>query len=166
MKTLAAAAVLVACAGCSTVAPASWAGGAGGGTRTSTDHGPVSRGTANLTRNGKPYLVLLTAGCEPTSVTGGPWGGGLIKALDGREVKWSCDTWDGVTGRLIIGGEKFRLDHGAVVFIDMRDGKVVTEQVAVDMQQFDGGPVEERLKVIATTNEQIARFLAACDLPR
>jgi hypothetical protein len=126
----------------------------------------VSRGVANLTRDGKPYLVLMTAGCEPKSVTGGPWAGGLIRGLDGREVKWTCDTWDGVSGRVIIGGQKLKLEQGGVVFIDMRDEQMVIEQVAVDMQQFTGGTVEERLKVIAATDERVARFLTACDLPR
>jgi hypothetical protein len=164
MKTLAAATILVACAGCATPGPASWGGSAGGATHTTND-GSGSRGVTNLTRDGKPYLVLLTAGCEPKSVANGPCAGGIIKALDGRELKWTCDTWDGVSGRLIIGGEKFRLDQGAVVFIDMRNEKMVIEQAQVNLL-VKGNTLEDRLKWIALTDDRIARFLAACDSPR
>jgi hypothetical protein len=166
MKTLAAAVVLVACAGCATVGPASWAGSAEGGTRTTSERGSVSRGIATMTRNDKPYLVFLTAGCEPVNAASGPWAGGTIKALDKRELKWTCDTWDGVTGRVLINGQKFKLDQGGMFFVDMRDGNMIILQAAVDMQQLFGGPIEQRLKELATSDERIARFLAACDLPR
>ncbi len=164
MHKLVAAAVLT-CAGCAVLSSEGW-GGAAGGSSYTTDSGTVHRGVACLTREGKPYLVILTADGEPTHVSGGPPGSGSIKAADGRDVEWSCSTRDGVTGKLVIGGSPFRLEDGEVVLVNLHAGRIVVEQVSVDMSQLEGAFVEDRLKALATTDTRIARFLQVCESPK
>jgi hypothetical protein len=166
MNKLSVIAMLLAAVGCRGLMfeSGSW-GGAAGSSSYTTDHGTVHRGLSNLTRDGKPYLVLQTAGGEPTDARGGPPGSGTLKAADVREIEWICSTHDGVTGKLVIGGEQFRLENGAVILVDLRGGRMVVEQAFVDMRLFEGGSVEERLKAIAGTNTRVAGFLKASESP-
>jgi YD repeat-containing protein len=157
------AAALLACSGCHTFETASWGGGGGSCSRT-TDAGTVHNGIAHLAKDGRPYLVLITAGGGSGRVSGGPPGSGSVTAADGRQVEWSCDTRDGVTGKVVIAGQKFRLEDGGVFFLDVRGGGVVIEQAAADMALLEGGFVEERLK--ALPDPRIAGFLQASESPR
>src|SRR5438067_1724121 len=95
--------VLIAALGCTSLRSDGW-GGAGGSSSHSTDHGTVHRGLAELTRNGQPHLVMLTPGGEVTHVSGGPPGSGTVRTPDGRDLKWTCDTRDGVRGKVVIDG--------------------------------------------------------------
>jgi hypothetical protein len=160
-------AVVTLFSGCVGLAPetGSWSG-SGAGSSFSTDLGTVHRGIANLSQDNKPYLILLTAGGEPTKVNGGRTGSGQIKAVDGSEIIWTCDTRDGVTGALVIGGRRYRLEDGGIVLVDMRGKKLVVEQAIVDMSQLQVDNLEIRLKSLAESDKRIARFLQACDKPQ
>src|SRR5262245_57247470 len=108
MKTLGAV-LLLAALGCNSLRSVGW-GGAGGSSSHTTDSGTVHRGLAELTRNGQPYVVLLTAGGEVTHVSGGPPGWGTVHLPDGRDIKWTCDTPNGVAGKVTIDGQVFKLE--------------------------------------------------------
>jgi hypothetical protein len=97
-------------------------GRAGGSSSHSTDLGTVHRGLAVLTRNGQPYLVLLSAGGELVQVSGGPPGSGTVRLPDGRDVRWTCETRDGARGTVVIGGQSFKLENGPVYLVDLRSG--------------------------------------------
>jgi hypothetical protein len=159
--------VVLLYSGCAGLAPetGSWSGG-GAGSSFSTDLGTVHRGIANLSLDNKPYLILLTAGGEPTAVNGGRTGSGLIKAVDGSEITWTCETRDGVTGEVVIGGRRYRLENGGIVLIDMRGKRFAVEQAIVDMSQLQADNLEVRLKSLAESDRRIARFLQACDKPQ
>ncbi len=166
MKTLVAAVVLAASVGCTgLMTDSGWGAGGGSGSYT-TDHGTVSRGLAVLTRENRPYLVLLSAGGCATGVRGGRSASGTIQAPNNRTVEWSCNTRDGVNGKLVIDGKEFRLEDGGVVLVDLRRGGTVVEQAAIDMKLFEGAMVEEELEAIAASDERVARFLKACDSPK
>ena len=160
------AAVLLACAGCATLPkPESWGGG-GGSCSQITDKGTANFGIGHATRDGRPYLVVIPAGGGCGQISGGPPASGNVRAADGRVVQWECTTKDGVKGRVKINGEVFRLEDGGVFFIDLRDGRTVVEQAAVDMALLAGGFVEQQLKVLAASDERIARFLRESESPR
>lgn len=80
-----------------------------------------------------------------------------------RTVEWFPVTRDGMTGKIVIGGEKLRLEDGGVFRVDTRNG-VTVEQTAVDMRLLEGD-VGKRLKTMAATDGR--RFLhgKACDSP-
>ncbi|HEV3386841.1 MAG TPA: hypothetical protein VG097_18635 [Gemmata sp.] len=160
-------AVVLLYPGCLSPAPetGSWVG-SGAASSFSTDLGTVHRGIANLSLDNKPYLILLTAGGEPTKVNGGRTGSGQIKAVDGSEIMWTCDTRDGVTGEVVIGGRRYRLENGGIILVDMRGKKLAVEQAIVDMSRLQVDNLEVRLKSLAETDKRIARFLQACDTPR
>ena len=167
MRKLLVMAMLLAAVGCYSLMSesGSWGGG-GGGSSYSTDRGTVQRGLATLTHDDHTYLVVITSGGAPTHVSGGPPGSGTIQGADGRALEWTCNTRDGVTGKLVIGSEKLRLEDGGVILVDMKDGRTVVEQASVDMRLFEGGSLEDRLKVIAATDTRVAGFLKAAESPR
>jgi hypothetical protein len=158
MKKLAC--LVLACAGCASFHSEGW-GGAGGSSSYSTDHGTVHRGLAVLTRDCHPYLVMLTAGGEATQVSGGPPGRGTVKLSDGRDIRWTCDTPDGVAGKVTIDGQQFRLEQGQVFLVDLRGGTKV-EQVMVEPALLEGATDAQRLKA----DDRVARFYERTELPR
>lgn len=153
--------VLFAALGCASLCSEGWGGGGGSSSHT-TDYGTVHRGLAELTRNGQPYLVMLTAGGQVTHVSGGPPGSGTIHTPDGRDLKWTCDTREGVWGTVVIDGQPFRLETGQVFLVDLRGGKTVVEQLSVTPEFLEAGADEERLK----TDGRIARFFERTEMPK
>jgi hypothetical protein len=153
--------VLIAALGCFSLRPEGW-GGTGGSSSYTTNQGTVHRGLAALTRNGQPYLVMLTAGGQVTQVLGGPPGSGTIHTPDDRTLKWTCDTRDGVLGKVAIDGQPFRLENGPVFLVDLRGGKMVVEQLAVTPEFLREDVTEQQLK----TDDRIARFFARTELPK
>jgi hypothetical protein len=139
--------------GCAAFRSEGW-GGAGGSSSYSTDQGMVQRGLSVLTRHGMPYLVILTVGGEAAQVAGGPPGRGTVRLPDGRDIKWICDTPNGVTGKVTIDGQSFDLEQGQVFLVDLRDGKAVVEQITIAPELMDVATDEQRLK----TDARIARF--------
>ena len=80
-------------------------------------------------------------------------------------VEWECDTPDGRAGRVTIGTERFELQKGPVFLVNLRDGKTVVEQLAIDFDQLQGGVIEQRLKVVAQSKRRLAAFLKFCETP-
>jgi hypothetical protein len=166
MSKLALTACVFACAGCALLkSDEGWGGGGGSGSYT-TDGGTVSRGLAVLNRDNRPYLVVLSAGSATKSVKAGRAASGTIQAPDSRTVEWTCVTKDGVTGTVTVGDRKLRLENGGLILVDLRGGQTVVEQAAVNVGRLEGAAVEDRLKVMAATDERVARFLNACESPR
>ncbi len=159
-------AAVVLYSGCVGLTPesGSWSG-SGAGSSFSTDYGTVHRGLAQLSVDDKPYLILLTAGGEPTKVTGGHMGSGQIKRADGSEITWTCETRDGVTGEFVIAGKRYRLEDGRIVLVDMRGKRIVVEQAIVDMSRLQADNLEERLKSMASSEKRLARFFQVCETP-
>lgn len=145
--------------------PGSWGGGsAGHGSDTPT--GRINYGVAHLTLNDRVYFVLVSEGASGASCRSGPPASGTLRPADGREVEWACDTRDGRTGRVTVGGERFELVNGSVFLVNLRSGRTVVEQVAVEDAQLQGGFVEDRLKAAAGSNERLAAFLKLCETPK
>ncbi|HEX4609511.1 MAG TPA: hypothetical protein VH092_15035 [Urbifossiella sp.] len=143
-------------------------GGWGGGCAShssDTTTGRIDYGVTHLTLNGRVYLVLVSAG-GAGSCHAGPPASGTLRTPDGRALEWTCDTRDGRAGRVTIGAERFELDKGAVFLVNLRDGKNVVEQVAVEGAQLQGGNPEDRLKAAANSNERLAAFLKLCETPK
>ena len=156
-------AMVLACAGCAglTSVPDSFRGSC-----SSSNNQMVSQGIVQLNWGDRLFLIMLTAGGGPSQVTAGTTSGaGTIKRADGLELSWTCDTHDGVTGTVTFGSQKFRLEDGGLMLVDLRGGKFHVEQAVVDMSHFEGGNVNERLKSEAVTDERIARFLQTCNSP-
>jgi hypothetical protein len=141
----------------------------GGGCSSHFSDGKAGRtdwGVSYLTLDGRVYFVLVSAGGSGGRCGGGPPGSGTLQATDGRAVAWACDTPDGRTGRVTIGAERFELEKGPVFLVNVRDGKTVVEQVAVEARQLQGGVIEDRLKVVTQSNERLAAFLKVCETPK
>jgi hypothetical protein len=156
------AATVLACAGCASVSD-SWCGSFNSST---SDNKNVSQGLVQLNFENRLFLIVMTAGGQPTQLTGGAnTGAGKIKRIDGLELSWTCDTRDGVTGVITFGSQKFKLEDGGVILVDLRGGKFRVEQAIADMSHFEGGNIDERLKSEAITDERIARFLQVCNSP-
>ena len=154
-------ATVFACAGCAHLSPDSPAG---------SSHSPppdnwiVNQGVVQLNFENRLFAVLMTAGGQPTALTGGNnTASGKIKRVDGAELLWTCDTADGVTGVITFGSQKFRLEDGGVILVDLRGGKFRVEQAVADMSHFEGGDINDRLKSEAITDERLARFLQTCN---
>ncbi|QJW98675.1 hypothetical protein [Frigoriglobus tundricola] len=180
MKKLVVGAVL-ACAGCFArpTELASW----GSETRSTsfyTENGLFHLRCAEQRRNDREYLVILVAGGEFMRASGVPQGmghlhgSGRIRCADGRDIDWASDTRDGARGKVVIGEQTLRLEDGGLVLVDVRGGKVVIDQLAVELSQFDSdaapepqafnaGITYEQLKAIGETEPRMAAFIKACE---
>jgi hypothetical protein len=118
----------------------------------------------HLTLNSQVYCVLVSEG-GGGSIHGGPPASGSLRGPDGREVEWLCDTPDGRSGRVTIGGRQFKLENGAVFLINLRDETTPVEQVVVDTGVFECSSVsvDDGLKAAAQSNERLAAFLKECE---
>jgi len=75
------------------------------------------------------------------------------------EIKWSCETADGVTGTVTIGEEKFDLAKGKFFHVAFDGKKPQIKQLMVDMAKYDeGATTEERLLAAAKTAREIGPF--------
>src|SRR6516165_1126375 len=100
---------LAACflpAGCS--GGHSWGGGSEG------DHGSKEGVTfdydiTSLTCDGRVFLVLAADGCTGRSMISGPKAHGVLSAVDGRNIAWSCPTRDGTSGTVTFAGQEYDL---------------------------------------------------------
>ncbi len=180
MKKLVVGAVL-ACAGClgRSADVGTW-GGMTWSANFHTENGLFRLRYVENRRNDHEYLVIMLAGGEPARSSDIPQeighlhGFGRIRCADGRDIEWACNTRDGQTGKVVIGEQTLRLEDGGLILVDVRGGKVVIEQLAVDMRQFDPdaapdaqqfnvGVTYQQLKVIAETEPRMAEFIKACE---
>jgi hypothetical protein len=153
---------LAACflpAGCS--GGHSWGGGSEG------DHGSKEGVTfdydiTSLTCDGRVFLVLAVDGCSGGSMISSPQAHGVLSALDGRKIAWSCPTRDGTSGTVTIAGQEFELAKGAFFVISLKAKQTKVEQIAVDMSKLQGGQMEEKLNAVGETEPRIKAFLKAC----
>ena len=75
------------------------------------------------------------------------------------EIKWSCETADGVTGTVTIGEEKFDLAKGNFFHVTFDGNKPQVKQLMVEMAKYDeGATTEERLLAAAKTAREISPF--------
>ena len=183
MKKLVVGAVL-ACAGCfgRPTELATW----GSETRSTsfhTENGLFHLRCAEQRRNDREYLVILVAGGEFVRASGVPQGlghlhgFGRIRCADGRDIDWACDTRDGATGKLVLSEQTFRIEDGGLILVDVRGGKLVVEQLSVEMAQFDpdttpdaslynAGITYQQLQTIAEKDPRMVEFIKACEARR
>jgi hypothetical protein len=126
-----------------------------------TPQGELSNTITTAKYKGQIFLLLLV---KNTNGSGGSSSGSRISGQffspKGAEVlHWSCDSPDGETGSIAIASETFDLAKGGLLLVDPWGRKIVTQQVSVDLSQFQTGDVVERLKTIALTNPKVAAFL-------
>jgi hypothetical protein len=93
------------------------------------------------------FGVLVLADSAGFSIVGSTTGPnfreGKHSVTDDRKVTWSCDSWDGRTGEVIIDGEKFDLANGRVFLVAQIDDKSEVKQVAADISQLrTAGPAD------------------------
>ena len=135
----------------------------------------IGRDTCS-TRDGKALCVfeLFNDGTTYTvfAVNGGECSGsadfntgkssGTLRSSSARddrpvELKWSCDTADGVTGTVTIGEEKFDLAKGKFFHVAFDGKKPQVKQLVVDMAKYDqGATVKDRLLASAKTAREIS----------
>jgi hypothetical protein len=118
-----------------------------------------------LTLGDRVFLVLIAKGGS-ASMSSGPPASGTLVAPDGRRIGWRCDTPNGKNGVMKIGQERFELEKGAVFLVHQQEGRTTVEQLAIDMDQLQGGDVEARLEAVAEWHERLACFLELCKTPR
>jgi hypothetical protein len=139
----------------------SWGGGSEG------DHGFKEGATVNyditsLTCDGRVFLVLVADGSSGGSRISSPGAQGVLSAVDGRKIAWSCPTGDGTSGTVTIAGQQFDLAKGAVFLISLKAKQTKVEQTAVDMSKLRGGKVEEELDAVGEPEPRIKAFLEQC----
>ena len=167
MRAVVVIAASIVLAGCVNLryAPGSWGGGSAGH-GSDTTSGRIDYGVAHLTLNDRVYFVLVSEGAGGSSCRSGPPASGTLRTVDGREVEWACDTRDGRTGRVTVGAERFELAEGSVFLVNLRNGRAVVEQIAVEDAQLQGGFIEHRLEAVAGSNERLGAFLKLCETPK
>ena len=117
-----------------------------------------------LSCDGRVFLVLAANGCSGGSSSGD--GGifrGQLRALDGREIAWSCSTRDGAQATVIVDSQRFDLSKGGVFLVSTNDKKTKVEQLAVDMSKLQGRstpdhPFREQLQALGDAQPGIAEF--------
>ena len=139
----------------------SWGGGSEG------DHGLKDGATfdydiTSLTCDGRAFLVLAVDGSSGGSRISSPSAHGVVSAVDGRTIAWSCPTRDGTSGTATIAGQQYDLSKGAVFLISLNAKQAKVEQVAVDMSKLQGGKMEEKLRAVGETQPRIIAFLKEC----
>jgi hypothetical protein len=139
----------------------SWGGGSEGG------HGfkegmRFDYDIISFTCDGRTFLVLAADG-----VAGGGWTisenmQGVLAAVAGRQIPWSCTTRDGRAGTVTIADQQFDLGKGVVFLISAKANPTKVEQLAVDMAKLQGGKVEEKLSAVGEAEPRIRAFLKEC----
>jgi len=122
-----------------------------------------------LFHDGVTYAVFAVAGGECSGSADFDTGEstGHLRSSPARddrpvEIKWSCDTADGVNGTVTIGEEKFELAKGKVFHVVLDGEKPQIDQLAADMAKYDeGNTVDERLSALAKTARRISPFADA-----
>jgi hypothetical protein len=167
-KAVAVSVVLVGCVliGCISLKymPKNW-GGRGSANSGLRKTGRTNYGIACLSVNDRVYFTLVSEGGNSLGNSGPP-ASGTLRAADGRTVEWTCNTADRQTGHVTIGTERFELEKGGVFLVNLRGGKTVVEQVAVEVGQLQGRGIEDRLQAVSQSNERLAEFLKLCKTPK
>jgi hypothetical protein len=111
--------------------------------------------------DGRVYLVLAANGC---SGSGGGSGTsrGQLHAKDGREIVWSCSTQDGKSGKVIIDGQEFDLNQGALFLVSAKEKPTRVEQVVIDTGQLQAESLVGKFPELAKADPRIATFLQSC----
>jgi hypothetical protein len=115
-----------------------------------------------LTCDGRVFLVLAADGSSGGSMISSPGAHGVLSAVDGRKIAWSCPTRDGTSGTVTIADQEFDLAKGAVFLVTLKAKQTKVEQVAVDTSQLQGGKTEEKLTAVGETEPRIKAFLEEC----
>jgi hypothetical protein len=139
----------------------SWGGGSDG------DHGFKDGVTfdydfKSLTCDGRVFLVLAVDGCAGGSMISSPSAHGVLSAVDGRKIAWSCPTRDGASGTVTIAAQEFDLAKGGAFLISLKANQTKVEQIAVDMSKLQGGKMEEKLNAVSELEPRIKAFLKEC----
>ena len=152
-------------AGCGRVTTSMGQRWGGGGRSTSSlkEGGRSAQYTIDhLSHNGRTYLVLAADGCPGSRVSSGPQATGEFSTLDSRMVGWACTTQDGAAGSVTIDGKTFDLAQGGLFLISVRQPTTTVEQIAIDIAQVQGEPVEEKLEAVGKDDPRVAAFLRKC----
>jgi hypothetical protein len=82
--------------------------------------------------------------------------GGTFTSRGGRNVVVHCDTSDGKTGPVTIGGETFELGNGSLFIVASSGTKAVVKQLRRDLSKL--GSDSEGFRANATTDSEIKAF--------
>jgi hypothetical protein len=139
----------------------SWGGGSAG------EHGfkegvRFDYDIISLTCDGRVFLVLSVDGRAGGSMTVSENTQGVLSAVDGRQIPWSCATRDGTGGTVTIAGQPFDLGRGTVFLISLKANPVKVQQLAVDTSKLQGGKAEEQLNAVGEAEPRIKAFLKEC----
>ena len=156
--------------GCSRSSVKNW--GSGSGSETRRENGTsVTCTHVWLQGDGRTCLVLAASGCSGSGGEAARSVGqlqtrpGYLHARDGRKIAWSLSTQDGKSGKVVIDGQEFDLDQGALFLVSAKDKPTRVEQLKVDPSQLQAMAVEpflDQLLEQAKGDPQIAKFLESC----
>jgi hypothetical protein len=140
-----------------------WGGGSESLTTSTRDRSSSSR-VVHITRNDRIELLLLVEGSGNGSTSGGNPPSGTILTPTGRVVNWSCRTRLGKLPELRIDDVLFPFDGGRVFYIDVRDGRVLVQQLDLDPHEIatGKGTIRENLRAAAPKNVILASFCERC----
>lgn len=139
------------------------------GTAMSTGTGSASVGNTTAeyyTANGGMMLVIWLK--HPA---GGIHGGGAgvssnpTKTIvtgnhrygDAPGIEWRCETADGKSGSVTLGGANYELSRGGIFLVDMQGAKPVVTQLSRDASSIK---TKAELEALAKTDPEIAKFVS------
>jgi hypothetical protein len=72
-----------------------------------------------------------------------PKANGVLSAVDGRMIDWSCPTRDGTSGTVTIAGQEFDLAKGALFLISLRGKRTKVDQVGLNLSKGQGSELQQ-----------------------
>jgi hypothetical protein len=126
-----------------------------------TDHGDRYTQLTSAKYKGQLFLIMMVKDTNDSfSSSQGSRISGQFYSPQGVEIlRWTCDSPDGKTGSVSVGAETFDLAKGGLFLVDPGQGKIVTQQLLVDMAQLPSNNMSENLRAIEPNHPQLAAFL-------
>jgi hypothetical protein len=156
--------------GCSQSSVRNWGSGSGSEIR-HEDGATVTCTHVWLQCDGRMCLVLAANGCSGSDGEAARSTGqrqtrpGYLLAQDGRKLAWSLSTQDGNRGKVVIDGQEFDLQQGALFLVSAKDKPTRVEQVTIDPSQLQAmatGSFLDHLLELANGDPRVATFLESC----
>jgi hypothetical protein len=147
--------------GCSPTPGKSWRIGSGSASRNEGGVA-ISYTVQGLTCDGRMYFVVAANGCTGSAGGGSGNSRGQLHTRDGREIVWTCATQDGKSGKVVIDGQEFNLNQGALFLASTKEKPTRVEQVVIETGQLQAESIVENLPELAKADPRIATFLQSC----
>jgi len=81
---------------------------------------------------------------------------GNYRRFDQPPLEWRCETEDGRSGNVSLGGATYELSSGRIFLVDMQGEKPVVTQLGHDLS---GVKTKAELELMAVTDPEIAKFV-------